>query len=84
MRLTTYTGYTLRVLIRLAADLLMHLELLGWRLAVGAPIVLITVIGRRMIPNFARNWLFKRERPCLPLAQDMLDTAGVTLLAAVS
>ena len=72
------------------ADLLMHLESLGvtvpiglgWRLAVGAPIVLISVIGGRIIPSFTRNWLFKRKSPRLPSPQDMLDTAAVVLLAA--
>jgi uncharacterized protein involved in response to NO len=72
------------------ADLLMHLESLGfavpvglgWRLAVGAPIVLISVIGGRIIPSFTRNWLFKRKVPRLPSPQDILDTAAVALLAA--
>jgi uncharacterized protein involved in response to NO len=72
------------------ADLLMHFELLGfavpaglgWRLAVGAPIVLISVIGGRIIPSFTHNWLFKRKSPRLPSPQDMLDTAAVALLAA--
>ncbi len=72
------------------ADLLMHLESLGlhvpvglgWRLAVGAPIVLISVIGGRIIPSFTRNWLFKRKSPRLPSPPDMLDNAAVALLAA--
>ena len=74
----------------IVADLLMHLESLGfavpaglgWRLAVGAPIVLISVIGGRIIPSFTRNWLFKRKSPRLPSPQDMLDTAAVGVLAA--
>jgi len=72
------------------ADLLMHLESLGfavptglgWRLAVGAPIVLISVIGGRIIPSFTRNWLFKRKSSRLPSPHDMLDTTAVALLAA--
>jgi uncharacterized protein involved in response to NO len=72
------------------ADLLMHFESLGfavpvglgWRLAVGAPLVLISVIGGRIIPSFTRNWLFKRKSPHLPSPQDRLDTAAVALLAA--
>jgi uncharacterized protein involved in response to NO len=36
---------------------------LGWRLALGAPILLISVIGGRIIPSFTRNWLFKRKSP---------------------
>jgi uncharacterized protein involved in response to NO len=73
----------------IVADLLMHLESvgfavpagLGWRLAVGAPVVLISVIGGRIIPSFTRNWLFKRKSPRLPSPQDMLDTAAVGVLA---
>jgi uncharacterized protein involved in response to NO len=55
---------------------------LGWRLAVGAPILLISVIGGRIIPSFTRNWLFKRKSPRLPSPQDMLDTTAVGVLAA--
>jgi uncharacterized protein involved in response to NO len=74
----------------IVADLLMHLESLGfavpaglgWRLAVGAPIVLISVIGGRIIPSFTRNWLSKRKNPRLPAPPDKLDTAAVALLAA--
>jgi uncharacterized protein involved in response to NO len=72
------------------ADLLMHLESLGfavpaglgWRLALGAPILLISVIGGRIIPSFTRNWLFKRKSPRLPSPQDMLDTNAVGVIAA--
>jgi uncharacterized protein involved in response to NO len=72
------------------ADLLMHLESLGvpvpaglgWRLALGAPILLISVIGGRIVPSFTRNWLSKRKSPRLPAPADMLDTAAVGMLAA--
>jgi uncharacterized protein involved in response to NO len=81
---------TAPLMLFIIADLLMHLESLGvavpiglgWRLAVGAPIVLISVIGGRIIPSFTRNWLFKRKSPRLPSPQDMLDTAAVGVLAA--
>jgi len=74
----------------IVADLLMHLESLGfavpaglgWRLAVGAPILLISVIGGRIIPSFTRNWLFKRKSPRLPSPHDMLDSSAVGVLAA--
>jgi uncharacterized protein involved in response to NO len=74
----------------ISADLLMHFESLGfavptglgWRLAVAAPVVLISVIGGRVIPSFTRNWLFKRKSPRIPSPQNMLDTAAVALLAA--
>jgi uncharacterized protein involved in response to NO len=80
---------TAPLMLLIIADLLMHLESLGfavpaglgWRLAVGAPIVLISVIGGRIIPSFTRNWLFKRKSPGLPSPPDMLDTAAVALLA---
>jgi uncharacterized protein involved in response to NO len=72
------------------ADLLMHLESigvhvpagLGWRLALAAPILMISVIGGRIIPSFTRNWLFKRKSARLPSPQNMVDTAAVGLLAA--
>lgn len=81
---------TAPLMLFIIADLLMHLESLGfavpaglgWRLAVGAPIVLISVIGGRIIPSFTGTWLFKRKCPRLPAPQDMLDTAAVALLAA--
>jgi len=74
----------------ISADLLMHFESLGfavptglgWRLAVAAPVVLISVIGGRVIPSFTRNWLFKRKSPRIPSPQNMLGTAAVALLAA--
>lgn len=74
----------------IVADLLMHLESLGfsvpvglgWRLAVGAPILLISVIGGRIIPSFTRNWLFKRKSSRLPSPQGMLDTTAVGVLTA--
>jgi uncharacterized protein involved in response to NO len=81
---------TAPLMLFIIADLLMHLETLGvsvpsglgWRLAVGAPIVMISVIGGRIIPSFTRNWLFKRKSPRLPSPHEMLDTAAVVLLAA--
>ena len=81
---------TAPLMLFIIADLLMHLESLGfavpaglgWRLAVGAPIVLISVIGGRIIPSFTRNWLSKRKSPRLPATADKLDTAAVALLAA--
>jgi uncharacterized protein involved in response to NO len=73
----------------IVADLLMHLESLGvsvptglgWRLALGAPILLISVIGGRIIPSFTRNWLFKRKSARLPSPHNMVDTAAVGVLA---
>jgi uncharacterized protein involved in response to NO len=73
----------------IAADLLMHLESLdiavpaglGWRLAVAAPIPMISVIGGRIIPSFTRNWLLKRKSPRLPSPHTILDSASVAVLA---
>lgn len=73
----------------IVADLLMHFESLGfavpaglgWRLVVGAPILLISVIGGRIIPSFTRNWLFKRKSPRLPSPHNIIDTAAVGVLA---
>src|SRR5207302_580004 len=74
----------------IVADLLMQLESLdfavplglGWRLAVGAPILLISVIGGRIIPNFTRNWLVKRHSTRMPAAHGPLDNTVVGLLCA--
>jgi len=74
----------------IVADLLMHLESLGatvppglgWRLALGAPILLISVIGGRIILSFTRNWLFKAKAPRLPSPHNRVDTAAVGVLAA--
>lgn len=74
----------------IAADVLMHLEALGWavptglgwRLALAAPILLVSVIGGRMIPVFTRNWLVKRKSARLPSPSGRLDTAAIGVLAA--
>jgi uncharacterized protein involved in response to NO len=71
------------------ADLLMHLESLnvpvpaglGWRLGIGAPVILIGVIGGRIIPSFTRNWLCKRKSLRLPAQVSRFDTACVAILA---
>jgi uncharacterized protein involved in response to NO len=70
------------------ADLLMHLESLsfavsvglGWRLGLAAPIMLISVIGGRIIPNFTRNWLSKRDSRRLPMPPDATDLAALGVL----
>ena len=70
------------------ADLLMHLESLGfavpnglgWRLGLAAPIMLISVIGGRISPTFTRNWLFKRHRTRLPAPPGATDLAAVGVL----
>ncbi len=73
-----------------AAELLMDLDSLnapvpgglGWRLGLAVPILLISVIGGRIIPNFTRNWLLKRRSAPLPSAHDTVDAVAVGLLCA--
>jgi uncharacterized protein involved in response to NO len=70
------------------ADLLMYLELagfsvpagLGWRLALTAIIVLISVVGGRIIPTFTRNWLVKQGAAALPPAHDRVDNIALGAL----
>jgi len=72
------------------ADLLMHLESLGfavpsglgWRLGLVAPILLISVIGGRIIPSFTRNWLVKRGSARLPAPHGAADIAAIAPLHA--
>jgi uncharacterized protein involved in response to NO len=72
------------------ANLLMHLETvgaawptgLGWRLALAAVIVLISVVGGRIVPSFTRNWLAKRQTADLPAAPDGVDRAALGILHA--
>lgn len=70
------------------ADLLMYLELagigvptgFGWRLAIVAIIVLISVIGGRIIPAFTRNWLVIRGVSSLPAEHGLLDRVALGTL----
>lgn len=72
------------------ADLLMHLEAvglpvpagLGWRLALAAPLLLISVVGGRIIPSFTRNWLSRRKGARMPAAHGIVDQAAIALLGA--
>lgn len=72
------------------ADLLMHLESdgaavpagLGWRLALAAVTILISVVGGRIIPSFTRNWLAKRGARRLPAAHGRVDTIALFALHA--
>jgi uncharacterized protein involved in response to NO len=74
----------------IVADLLMHLESLGfgvpiglgWRLAIASPIVLISIIGGRIVPAFTRNWLVRRNSKRLPVQPNRFDAAAVLFLAA--
>jgi uncharacterized protein involved in response to NO len=79
---------TAPLVVFIAADLLMHLESLGfavpsglgWRLGLAAPILLISIIGGRIIPSFTRNWLVKCRRARLPAAHGVVDIAAISSL----
>lgn len=70
------------------ANLLMHLETLGWhlpaglgwRLGLAAVIVLISVVGGRIVPNFTRNWLVRRPGVKPPAPHDWVDRGALGLL----
>jgi uncharacterized protein involved in response to NO len=69
------------VIVLAIANLLTHLQALGfavpiglsWRLGIAVVIVLISVIGGRIVPAFTRNWLNARGISPVPPAADMLD-----------
>ena len=69
-------------------NLMMHLEAngvavsagLGWRLALAALIILISVVGGRVVPSFTRNWLVKRGAAKLPGAHGPVDTIALFAL----
>ena len=59
------------------------LQGLGARLATGAIVLLITVIGGRVVPSFTRNWLARQGGGVLPVAPNQLDKAVVGASALV-
>ena len=78
------------LLVLTAADLLMDLGMYGlrtlsgygWRLALAAVLILISVIGGRIIPSFTRNWLAARGEIRLPRAAGLIDRASLGVLHA--
>jgi len=72
------------------ANLLMHLESagvavpagLGWRLALAAIMVLISVVAGRIIPLFTRNWLARRDVSDLPATRGTVDRVALFALHA--
>jgi uncharacterized protein involved in response to NO len=78
------------VLVLGAANLLMHLEAygygvpygLGWRLAICAIVILISVIGGRIVPAFSRNWLVQRQSQALPRAGGPVERVALGVLHA--
>jgi uncharacterized protein involved in response to NO len=84
--------HNLRVLVVLglliAGNVVFHLEVLwkgsadyGIRLAVGAVIGLIMLIGGRIIPSFTRNWLARRTPGRLPAPFSRYDMAAIAFAA---
>lgn len=71
-------------------NLFMHLESagsavsagLGWRIALGGVVALISVVGGRIIPSFTRNWLMKRRAKQLPAAHGWIDRGALGFLHA--
>ncbi len=79
------------LLVLSAADLLMDLSMsgfttlsdYGWRLALAAILILISVVGGRIIPSFTRNWLVSRgESLRLPRPAGLVDRASLGVLHA--
>jgi len=52
------------------------------RAAIGMLVVLITVIGGRLVPNFTRNWLVKRNVSQLPSPFGRLDATAIAAAVA--
>ena len=87
----------LRVLIVLAVliagNIVFHAEVLlhgaanyGIRIAIGAVIVLISLIGGRIVPSFTNNWLVRQNPGRLPIPFARFDmlTIGVSALALLA
>lgn len=71
-----------------AANLLFHVEThfngvsdFSRRLAVGAVILLIMIIGGRITPSFTRNWLARANPGRLPVPFSRFDAAAILLSA---
>ena len=77
----------------LAGNVMTHLEALemattaalGHRLAIGAIVLLITLVGGRIVPSFTRNWLANRGAPRLPSPFGAVDRLAIaaTLVTVV-
>lgn len=72
------------------ANLLMYLSLaglsvppaLGWRLGLAAAVVLVSAVGRRIIPLFTQNWLASRGVPQQLTRTHALDRLAMAVLHA--
>jgi uncharacterized protein involved in response to NO len=78
------------VLVLTVADLLMDLSMdgfgslsgYGWRLALAATLILISVVGGRIIPSFTRNWLLSRGKTRTPPPAAVIDRISLGVLHA--
>lgn len=76
------------VIVLTLANLLMHLEAngvaipagLGWRLGLGAVLVLVSVIAGRIVPGFTRNWLSQHRVTQLPAKPGSADRVALACL----
>lgn len=71
-----------------AANLLFHVEAhfsgisdISRRLAIGAVVLLIMIIGGRITPSFTRNWLSRANPGRLPVPFSRFDAAAIVLSA---
>ena len=78
----------LPVAVLLAANIVFHVEAhveglsdMTRRLAIGAAIVLVMVIGGRLIPSFTRNWLARENPGRLPVPINRFDMATILITA---
>ena len=72
-----------------AANVAFHIEAhfsgttdISRRLAIGAAIVLITIVGGRIVPSFTRNWLVRQNPGRLPAPLDRFDMVAVLATAS--
>ena len=78
------------LLVLTAADLLIDLSMegqetlsgYGWRLALTAILIMISVVGGWIIPSFTRNWLVARGETRLPAPTALVDRASLGVLHA--
>ncbi|HVS77739.1 MAG TPA: NnrS family protein, partial [Steroidobacteraceae bacterium] len=54
----------------------------GWRLALAAILILISVVGGRIVPSFTRNWLVNRGETRLPAPAGLIDRGSLGVLHA--
>lgn len=76
------------VTVLFAANLLFHFEAhydgtsnVSRRLAIGAIVLLIMIIGGRIIPSFTRNWLVRENPGRLPIPFARFDVVTIVLSA---